>query len=249
MTAGPYRTETQVPRASASRPSRSYPRPRPGCSAVPAAAAVRGAYPGWMTAPLVAALNDCKALPVTRRRPSAARSERSARCCGPPPGRMLAEDRGAASSGHGVVPGAVRAVPRRDRGRPDVLALPPGRLLAPTPRLAGLRWSDLDLATRRMHDPGDVKSEDSERTIPIDPGTAAVLEAWRERQLFEALEGVTDGRTPAVRSPAKMAPPLRPAAISAPSGVLARRAGLPPVRLHDLRHGTPALRRSVNLRS
>jgi hypothetical protein len=54
--------------------------------------------------------------------------------------------------------------------------------------LEHLEWADLDPATRRLHVRGDVKSDDSDRVIVIDIGTAEVLRAWHERQLFERLE-------------------------------------------------------------
>ena len=43
--------------------------------------------------------------------------------------------------------------------------------------LEHLEWPDVDLATRRVHVRGDVKSEDSDRIITIDSSTARVLEA------------------------------------------------------------------------
>jgi len=43
--------------------------------------------------------------------------------------------------------------------------------------LIGLTWADVDLATRRIHVRDDVKSDDSDRVITVDQGTADVLEA------------------------------------------------------------------------
>ena len=53
--------------------------------------------------------------------------------------------------------------------------------------LIGLAWADVDLASRRLQVGDDVKSDDSDRIIAIDQGTAHVLRAWQERQLFERL--------------------------------------------------------------
>jgi integrase len=61
--------------------------------------------------------------------------------------------------------------------------------------LAGLAWRDLDLATRRLHvrlvqtdDTLDsTKSQDSDRQLVIDEGSATVLRAWRKEQLAERL--------------------------------------------------------------
>ncbi len=61
--------------------------------------------------------------------------------------------------------------------------------------LAGLAWAGADLEERRVHirqaqvdDRLDsTKSEDSDRQVPLDPGTASVLSAWRKAQLAERL--------------------------------------------------------------
>ena len=143
-----------------------------------------------MTAPLVAALNDCKALPVNpakaiggkvrKVRPllwTPPRTERW-RLTGQRPAPVMVWTREQcetfldAISGHRMYAlYHLAACWRLRRGE-----------------LAGLQWSDVDLAGRRIAIRGDVKSEDSDRTIPIDAGTAEVLEAWRNRQMFEALE-------------------------------------------------------------
>jgi integrase len=111
--------------------------------------------------------------------------------------------------------------------------------------LAGLAWSDLDLRTRRLHvrgdDGHDVKSEDSDRQIVIDAGTADALGAWRKAQLAERLEwgpAWTDSGRVFTREDGT---PLRPGWISERFATLAGRAGLPPVRLHDLRHGAATM--------
>jgi integrase len=107
--------------------------------------------------------------------------------------------------------------------------------------LAGLAWADLDLKTRRLHVRGDIKSEDSDRQIVIDAGTADVLGAWRKAQLAERLEwgpAWTDSGRVFTREDGT---PLRPGWISERFGTLAARAGLPPVRFHDLRHGSASM--------
>jgi integrase len=61
----------------------------------------------------------------------------------------------------------------------------------PSGELIGLAWSDVDLATGRLHVRGDqshdVNSEDSDREIIFDEQTAAVLRAWRMVQRAERL--------------------------------------------------------------
>jgi integrase len=128
--------------------------------------------------------------------------------------------------------------------------------------LAGLRWADLDLDARRLRvavtrlsvhnrviDEAP-KSKSSARTIALDPGTVAALRAHRLRQLEERLAaGSTwvdcglvfvhqDGRAP------------HPHRFNRLFDSATRRAGLPRIRLHDLRHGyaTAGLEAGVDLK-
>ena len=92
-----------------------------------------------------------------------------------------------------------------------------------------------------MHVRGDVKSEDGDRIIVIDKSTASVLEAWRETQLFEALEwgdGWTDSGRVFTREDGSRP---REEWISVRFAALAGNASLPPIRFHDLRHGSASL--------
>ncbi len=115
--------------------------------------------------------------------------------------------------------------------------------------LAGLEWSDLDLKKRRLHvrqaeaddELDSTKSEDSDRIITIDQDTAAVLEAWRERQLFERLEWGDAWQDSGRVFTREDGQPLRPGHVSEHFAVLVRQAELPPVRFHDLRHGAAAM--------
>jgi integrase len=115
--------------------------------------------------------------------------------------------------------------------------------------LAGLMWSELDLDRRRLYvrqaQTDDVldstKSEDSDRQVVIDEGTAVVLRAWRKAQLAERVAwgpAWTDSGRVFTREDGT---PLRPGWISTRFGTLAARAGLPPIRFHDLRHGTATM--------
>jgi integrase len=107
--------------------------------------------------------------------------------------------------------------------------------------LEGLDWADLDLATRRLHVRGDVKSEDSDRVITIDQGTADVLRAWQERQLFERLEWDAAWQDSGRVLTRENGAPLRRGWASEHFKAMVRKAGLPPVRFHDLRHGTATM--------
>jgi integrase len=115
--------------------------------------------------------------------------------------------------------------------------------------LAGLRWEDVDLATRRVHvrvaqvddELDSTPSEDSERIVIIDQDTADVLRAWRKVQLGErmAWAGVwTDSGRVWTREDGTA---LRPAGISERFDTLVARLGLPPVTLHGLRHGSATM--------
>ncbi len=77
--------------------------------------------------------------------------------------------------------------------------------------------------------------------IAIDQGTAGVLEAWRERQLFERLEWDTAWTDTGYVFTREDGQPLRAASVSEHMETLVRRAGLPPVRFHDLRHGAATM--------
>ena len=111
--------------------------------------------------------------------------------------------------------------------------------------LVNLRWSDVD--GRHLHVRDDVKSEDSDRVITIDRVTGDVLEAWRQRQLFERLEwgdAWTDSGHVFTKETGE---PLRPAFVSEHFKILYRSANLPPVRFHDLRHGSATMLRAAGV--
>jgi integrase len=107
--------------------------------------------------------------------------------------------------------------------------------------LVSLRWADLDLASRRLHVRGEVKSEDSDRIIIIDQGTAKVLAAWQERQLFEALEWDAAWQDSGRVFTREDGSPLRPGAVYDHFTVLVRQAHMPPVAFHGLRHGAATM--------
>ena len=117
--------------------------------------------------------------------------------------------------------------------------------------MAGLPWSEVDLdaclltvrETRPYGDadPDDPKSEAGERPVALSAMLVALLKAWRKRQLKERMawgEAWTDSGLVFTREDGT---PLRPGHISEHLGMLVRRAGLPPVRFHDLRHGAATL--------
>ena len=112
----------------------------------------------------------------------------------------------------------------------------------------GLRWSDLDLAASRLaivqtviavnHEVriGSPKTARGRRTVALDPGTIAVLRRHRQQQLEERLimgAGFTDHDLVFCRPDGGA---LHPERFSRTFEIEAERAGVPRIRLHDLRH-------------
>ena len=118
---------------------------------------------------------------------------------------------------------------------------------------AGLHWPDVDLdhgllaiTTQVIQlgwatEEGAPKSSAGERLIPLDAGTVRVLTDWREQQAAELKQlGYLPIATGYVFTREDGAP-LHPDYITRHFEWLIRKAGLPPVRLHDLRHGAASL--------
>jgi integrase len=110
----------------------------------------------------------------------------------------------------------------------------------------GLRWTDLDAAKAtlsinrglvavgyELHETRG-KTRNARRRVDLDPTTVGVVNAWREWQRAEhAAVGIetagwmfTDGN----------GEPIHPHAISQTFERIARRASVPVIRLHDVRH-------------
>lgn len=117
----------------------------------------------------------------------------------------------------------------------------------------GLRWEDVDLATGRiavqrslvevsgydLHN-SDPKSARGRRSVRLDSRTVKELAAHRRRQAEERLAAGLGGRPELVftRSDGTR---LQPQHVSRSFGARYRRAGLPRIRLHDLRHTSATL--------
>ncbi|HZO68693.1 MAG TPA: tyrosine-type recombinase/integrase [Kribbellaceae bacterium] len=121
---------------------------------------------------------------------------------------------------------------------------------------AGLRWADLDLDRAEMtiarartsvgyqvHE-GPPKSAAGTRTVALDKWTVAILRGHDQQQRAERAMAIAAGQRwhesgyVFTRTDGS---PLHPDYLSHRFGKLAARHGLPPVRLHDLRHGAASL--------
>ncbi len=114
--------------------------------------------------------------------------------------------------------------------------------------LTSIRWqiTQLGWATEQ----GTPKSDAGERQIALDTQTVAVLRAHRARQDTER-DAAGDAWTgPGLEFTAETGQPLHPAAVTHTFEMIAYLAGLPPIRLHDLRHGaaTIALAAGVDIK-
>jgi integrase len=116
---------------------------------------------------------------------------------------------------------------------------------------AGLRWSDLDLdaglayVTRQVQrvkgvlTPCPLKTPASRRAVALAPEIVAALRALRQAQAdYARANGIPPSR---YVFPGPGGGPLRPDYLTLTFGRLVKRSGLPPVRLHDLRHGAATL--------
>ena len=112
----------------------------------------------------------------------------------------------------------------------------------------GLRWADLDLASKRLSVRqaliavayemrfSDVKTAAGRRTIDINHSDVDVLTSWRRRQAEERLlvgPGWEEHGLVFCRPDGQ---PIHPERLSRTFDQLVARHGLPSIRLHDLRH-------------
>lgn len=119
--------------------------------------------------------------------------------------------------------------------------------------LAGLRWADLDLDHRQLVIvrvrttagyqvfEGPPKSAASMRTIALDLQTIAVLRAHARRQCQERDAAGGRWHDTGYVFTNRDGNPLHPGYLTHRWATLLAAAGLPPVRLHDLRHGAATL--------
>ena len=110
----------------------------------------------------------------------------------------------------------------------------------------GLEWADVDLdqrtaAVRKTGGGSGPKSESGTRVVPLPDRAVKALRAWRKVQAADRLawgEGWQDNGLVFTREDGSAVPGQW---VSVRFETLAFRAGLPPVRFHDLRHGAASL--------
>ena len=115
----------------------------------------------------------------------------------------------------------------------------------------GLRWSDLDLDARLAYVSQQVqrmkgvltvcplKTPTSRRAVSLSPEIVTALRALRQAQLeYARVNGIPSSR---YVFPGPGGGPLSTDYLTRTFGRLVTAAGLPPVRLHDLRHGAATL--------
>lgn len=122
--------------------------------------------------------------------------------------------------------------------------------------MCGLRWTDVDLdhgvlTIERNRTTagytiveGDPKTPAGRRPVALDKRTVQVLRAHRRRQLDQKTEAAADGKAWTDTGYAFTRAdglPINPNYATTRFRKLVHRAGLPPVRLHDLRHGAASL--------
>ena len=105
--------------------------------------------------------------------------------------------------------------------------------------ITSIRWQITQLGWETAQ--GAPKSDAGERQVALDADTVADIRAHRQRQQKEkdeARDGWTDSGFEFTNPDGT---PLHPAAVTDAFEMLAYLAGLPPIRLHDLRHGAATL--------
>ncbi|MFG3687823.1 tyrosine-type recombinase/integrase [Micromonospora sp. NPDC047740] len=119
--------------------------------------------------------------------------------------------------------------------------------------LVGLRWSDVDLdeGTLRVQQTVqrvagqlhvlDAKTEDSEAVLPLPEVTWLALLEHQERQQAERAALAEVWKDHGLVFPSERGTPLEPTNLSRSFARLREAAGLPGVRLHDLRHTVVSL--------
>lgn len=117
----------------------------------------------------------------------------------------------------------------------------------------GVRWEDTDFETGSITIANQIvqvgwkplqaepKTESSEATVRVDAGSMAAVKAWRRTQLEERVAWGPAWTDTGLAFTREDGSAWHPAQVTARFERLAFNAGLPPIRLHDLRHGAATL--------
>ena len=105
--------------------------------------------------------------------------------------------------------------------------------------IASVRWQITQLGWAT--DQGVPKSEAGERQVALDAQTTAVIRAGRRRQEKEKAAAADAWTDSGFEFTAEDGSPLHLAAVTGQFEQLAYLGGLPPIRLHDLRHGAASI--------
>ncbi|HEY1915842.1 MAG TPA: tyrosine-type recombinase/integrase [Streptosporangiaceae bacterium] len=104
---------------------------------------------------------------------------------------------------------------------------------------ATIRWQITQLGWDPVQ--GAPKSDGGERTVALDAGTITDIAAWRKEQERERDAAGDAWAGSGFEFTDELGNPLHPAAVTGMFQLIAYLAGLPPIRLHDLRHGAATL--------
>jgi integrase len=105
--------------------------------------------------------------------------------------------------------------------------------------ITSIRWQITQLGWDTAQ--GAPKSDAGERQVALDADNVACLRAHRKRQDMEKQEAGDGWTDSGFEFTNPDGTPLHPAAVTDAFELLAYLAGLPPIRLHDLRHGAATL--------
>jgi len=117
----------------------------------------------------------------------------------------------------------------------------------------GVRWEDLDLDAGLLRvsqqvvqlgwatEIGEPKSDSGVRTVTLDEATVAVLRQWRRAQADERHAWPGEWQDSGLVFTREDGSQLHPDMASGAFERISRAAGLPPIRLHDLRHTAASL--------
>ena len=120
--------------------------------------------------------------------------------------------------------------------------------------ILGLKWAETDLAAgvvqvRETGSGEGPKSESGERSVPVPGDALAPMKAWRKVQAADRLAWGKDWPDTDLVFTHEDGRPLTAQFVRVRFMTAAFRCGLPPVRFHDLRHGTASLLKRAGVES